>query len=219
MTEHASDTFPAGAGMGSGLSPGGLRHRWGRVHRCFGAFSAARVRSDRPGWRQKEKEQYERQPATATISQPSVSTPGRVRWLTQAFFESIQPPGADPMIDFDERDLVRHAEHAGFPAVDLELRVSVKAAKRPVPWEQFLRMSGNPLTPPVAETLDRVLSPQEITEFTEYLRPLVESGTGRERMALAYLTAVKSSQNARAWLTAMLRGATTDAGQPTTAFG
>jgi arsenite methyltransferase len=109
----------------------------------------------------------------------------------QAFYESIQPPGADPMIDFDERDLMRHAEHAGFPAVDLELRVSVKTAKRPVPWEQFLRMSGNPLTPPLAEALDRVLSPQEITEFTEHLRPLVESGTGRERIALAYLTAVK----------------------------
>ena len=30
------------------------------------------------------------------------------------------------MGDFDERDLVRQAEQAGFPEVDLELRVSVK---------------------------------------------------------------------------------------------
>jgi arsenite methyltransferase len=109
----------------------------------------------------------------------------------EALFESIQPPGADPMLDFDDRDLVGHAVDAGFGEVDLELRVSVKDARQPVPWERFLRMSGNPLMPPLAEALGQVLSPQEFTEFTDYLRPLVEAGTGRERKAIAYLTAVK----------------------------
>jgi arsenite methyltransferase len=108
-----------------------------------------------------------------------------------ALYESIQPRGVDPMGDFDERDLVRHAEQAGFPVIDLELRVTVMNAMRPVPWERFLRMSGNPLIPPVGEALDRVLNPEEISEFTAYLRPLVESGTGQERRAAAYLTAVK----------------------------
>jgi hypothetical protein len=37
-----------------------------------------------------------------------------------------------------------------------------------------------------------MLSPEETDAFTRHLRPLVESGTGRKRMALAYLTAVKS---------------------------
>ena len=46
------------------------------------------------------------------------------------------------MGDFDERDLVRHAEDAGFPEIDLELQVSVKAHKQPIPWERFLRMSS-----------------------------------------------------------------------------
>ncbi len=109
-----------------------------------------------------------------------------------ALYESIQPPGVDPMLDFDDRDLVSHAVDAGFPAVDLELRVSVNAAKQPVPWERFLRMSGNPLMPPLAEAMGQVLSPDEFTEFTEYLRPLVEAGAGRERLAIAYLTAVKA---------------------------
>ena len=105
---------------------------------------------------------------------------------------SPSSPGAqDPMVDFDERDLLRHAEQAGFGGLDLELRVTVKNARRPVPWERFLRMSGNPLVPPFGEALDRTLSPQEITAFTGYLRPLVESGTGQERTAVAYLTAVK----------------------------
>jgi len=108
-----------------------------------------------------------------------------------ALYESIQPRGEDPMVDFDERDLLRHAEQAGFPVLGLELQVTVKNAIRPVPWERFLRMSGNPLIPPVGEALGRTLSPGEITAFTEYLRPLVESGTGQERSATAYLTATK----------------------------
>jgi arsenite methyltransferase len=110
----------------------------------------------------------------------------------RAFYESLQPPGADPMIDFDERDLLRHAERAGFADINLELRVTVKNGKRPVPWERALRMAGNPLVPPLGEVLDRVLSPQEIAEFTAHVKPLVESGTGRERQALAYLAAVKN---------------------------
>ena len=107
----------------------------------------------------------------------------------EALYESIQPPGDDPMLDFDERDLMRYAELAGFAEIDLELRVTVKNGKRPVPWELALRMSGNPLVPSLGEALERTLSPQEISEFTAHLKPLVESGTGRERHALAYLAA------------------------------
>lgn len=110
----------------------------------------------------------------------------------EAFYESVQPPGADPMLDFDERDLVRHAERAGFADIGLELRVTVKNGKRPVPWDRALRMSANPLVPPLGEVLDRVLSPREIAEFTAHVKPLVESGTGRERQALAYLAATKN---------------------------
>jgi arsenite methyltransferase len=108
-----------------------------------------------------------------------------------ALYESIQPRGEDPMGDFDERDLLRHAEAAGSSVVDLELRVTVENAKRPVPWQRFLRTSGNPLIPPLGEALDRTLTADEITAFTEHLRPLVESGTGQERRASAYLTAIK----------------------------
>jgi arsenite methyltransferase len=108
-----------------------------------------------------------------------------------AVYESIQPQGKDPMGDFDERDLVRHAEDAGFPVIDLELRVTVKNAKEPMPWERFLRTSGNPLIPPFGEAMDRALSPGEITDFTAHLKPLVESGAGQERLVMAYLTAMK----------------------------
>jgi hypothetical protein len=108
-----------------------------------------------------------------------------------ALYDSIQPPLTDPMGDFDERDLLREAEQAGFPVIDLELRLTVERTRRPVPWERFLRMSGNPLVPPMGEALDRALSPAELTEFAAHLKPLVESGTGEDRRAFAFLTAVK----------------------------
>jgi arsenite methyltransferase len=109
----------------------------------------------------------------------------------EAVYESIQPPGDDPMMDFDERDLVCHAADAGFTEVDLELHVSVKSRKEPVLWERFVHTSGNPLVPSFGEAVDRALSPEEATEFTGYLRPFVESGAGLDRMALAYVSAVK----------------------------
>lgn len=108
-----------------------------------------------------------------------------------ALYQSIQPPGEDPMLDFDDRDLVRHAEGAGFGKVELELRVTVRSRRQPVPWDRFLASAGNPLLPTVDEVLDRTLSAEEIAEFTAYLRPLVESGHGPERMAFAFLTALK----------------------------
>jgi arsenite methyltransferase len=109
----------------------------------------------------------------------------------EALYRSIQPPGTDPMVDFDERDLLRHAERAGFAEAALELRVTVKPTRQPCPWQRFLRMSGNPLIPAFGEAMERTLTPAEITEFTACLKPLVESGRGEERRALAYLTAVK----------------------------
>ncbi len=54
-----------------------------------------------------------------------------------------------------------------------------------------MRTSGNPLVPTLGEALDRAPSPREASELAGYLRPLVESGAGLERKALAYLTAVK----------------------------
>lgn len=109
----------------------------------------------------------------------------------QAFYDALQPPGSDPMLDFDDRDLVRHAEDAGFAEVHLDLRVDVEAALEPCPWDRFLRRSGNPLEPPFGEVLAQVLDPAEAAEFTAHLRPLVESGAGQLRRAVAYLVAVK----------------------------
>ena len=107
-----------------------------------------------------------------------------------ALYESIQPSATDPMLAFDERDLMRFAEDAGFDDIELELRVSVRPPK-PMPWDLFRKVAGNPLIPPLSEAMDRVLTAQEAEDFTGHLRPLVESGAGQRRWAGAYVTAVK----------------------------
>ena len=104
-------------------------------------------------------------------------------------YEEIQPPH-DPMLDFDERDLITLAESAGFFPVELDLHASVSPSE-PKPWEAFLNSAGNPRIPTIGEAIDQALTPDERERFIEHLRPLVEEGKGVWRMAQAYLRAVK----------------------------
>jgi arsenite methyltransferase len=122
---------------------------------------------------------------------PVAGTAAKVR----ALYESIQPRDNDPMVDFDERDLLRHAEAAGFAELRLDLQLTVRPRRQPMQWESFLKMSGNPLVPSFGEAMERACSPSEAVALGDHLRPLVESGTGQERMALACLTAVKQGRS------------------------
>ena len=117
---------------------------------------------------------------------------GRVSLFEQVFGE-IQP-ATDPMLDFDERDLIRWAEDGGFFPIDLEYHAEIRAHD-PKPWEAFLNSSGNPKIPTLAQAMDEALTPQERQRLSEHLRPLVESGRGVWRMGHAYLTAVKPSRD------------------------
>jgi arsenite methyltransferase len=118
-----------------------------------------------------------------------VSAVADIAAKVSAKFAAIQPPSSDPMLDFDDRDLVRLAERAGFGDVRLDLRVSVTVTRPAMSWDLFLRQSGNPNLPPLGELLRAVLAPAELAEFSAHLRPLVETGRGERRLAVAYLTA------------------------------
>jgi arsenite methyltransferase len=107
-------------------------------------------------------------------------------------YDRLQPPD-DPMLDFDERDLLAHAEAAGFGELHMTLEVTVDS--RPwtagCSWEEFRQVAGNPCVPPIGEVLDDALTPPERERFEAHLRPLVERGEGHGRLALAFLWAVK----------------------------
>jgi arsenite methyltransferase len=104
-------------------------------------------------------------------------------------FMSIQPE-SDPMVDFDERDLLRQVESAGFFPIRLtfEAEITPHEARS---WETFLHSSWNPKVPTLHEAMDQALTAEERAALVAELRPLVEEGRGVWRMAHAYLWAVK----------------------------
>ncbi len=109
----------------------------------------------------------------------------------RAVYEAIQPRDTDPMLDFDERDLVRLAEDVGFAEVHLQLNADIESPE-PIAWETFLNTSGNPRIPTFGEAMDQVLTAGEAAQLTAQLRPQVEGGLGDRRSAVAYLTARRS---------------------------
>ena len=107
------------------------------------------------------------------------------------FYAGLQPRSRGPSLQFSDRDLVGLTERAGFRDVRCQLRINVQAARPPCPWGRFLHAAPGPQLPPFGEVIDHLLDPAEAAAFTEYLKPLVESGAGHRRQALAGLAAVK----------------------------
>lgn len=106
----------------------------------------------------------------------------------------VGPSAEDnPIVNFDERDLIRHTEGAGFSEITLELTVLTRVTVPNVvrDWDTFLRMSPNPTAPPLGEVLDRVLTADEIKTFEACVRPQLEGGAKHMRYADAFLRATK----------------------------
>ncbi len=108
-----------------------------------------------------------------------------------AAYERRQPSDTDPMLDFDERDLVAFVDEAGFGEWHLQLRLD-RTRHQPQRWEAFAHSSPNPRAPTLAEAIAETLAPDEAERFVEHLRPLVERGEGFFTVAVAYLWAVKA---------------------------
>jgi SAM-dependent methyltransferase len=107
-----------------------------------------------------------------------------------AVFDSLQPRDSDPMLDFDERDLLQLAEAAGFFPLELRLKAVIEPAA-PRSWDVFLDTAGNPNIPTLREAMEQVLTADERERLTAQLRPLVERGEGEWRMAFAHLSGVR----------------------------
>jgi arsenite methyltransferase len=97
----------------------------------------------------------------------------------------------DPMMNFDEQDLIRHAEAAGFTEVHLELVVDIEPGAWVEDWDRLLGTAPNPNAHTTGEVIAGALTVQEARRFEAHLRPLVDSCRGVRRGAFAYLRAVK----------------------------
>jgi ubiquinone/menaquinone biosynthesis C-methylase UbiE len=112
----------------------------------------------------------------------------------EALYDSIQDPVDDPMADFDERDLLVFVTVAGFDEVHLELRADIEPRMDPQPWERFLASSANPRVPTIGEAISQTLTAEEAALVEQHLRPPVEHGIGKHRMATALIRAVKHGE-------------------------
>jgi arsenite methyltransferase len=104
------------------------------------------------------------------------------------------PPERHPLVNFDERDLLRFAEQAGFCPIrlDYSATISVAPAASTKNWNTFKRMSGNPLSPTLEEAMDTALTEPERRCVEAHLRPLVEQGAQVvQRQASVFLSATK----------------------------
>lgn len=96
----------------------------------------------------------------------------------------------DPMLDFDERDLLALVEAAGFFPIQLDYVAEIRPLK-PRGWETALHSSGNPKIPTLAEAMERALTAEEQERLVAQLRPAVEEGRGVWRMGAAYVSATR----------------------------
>jgi hypothetical protein len=97
----------------------------------------------------------------------------------------------DPMMNFNTKDLVRHAEDAGFDEVHLELFVNVEPGSWVIDWAHLLTTVPNPNAQTPGEVMQGALTAEESDRFERHLKPLVDGGDGIRRAAFAYLRAVK----------------------------
>lgn len=104
-------------------------------------------------------------------------------------YETIQPPATDPMLTFDEHDLLDMAEGVGFTQVHLQLQADIEPTD-PMAWTTLLHSSGNPTIPTLTEAINDALTPAQSAELAACLQPQVEHGTGQRRMAVAYVQAI-----------------------------
>ena len=112
--------------------------------------------------------------------------------LSAVFGETeTQPPDRNPMLDFDERDLLRIAEGAGFFPIRLRLDAWIER-QEPRSWDGFLDTAWNPNVPTLREAMEQALSARERGRMSAVLRPLVERGGGEWRMAFAHLRATRA---------------------------
>jgi hypothetical protein len=99
------------------------------------------------------------------------------------------------MLGFDERDLARLAEAAGFARVQVTLEYGFTRGLppgAPAPsFEALANAAPNPLAPTLAEAMAQALAPDERARLEAHLRAALAAGAVEQRTAVAYLRARK----------------------------
>lgn len=112
------------------------------------------------------------------------------RWKATQLPDTEENIAGNPMTNFNERDLVRHALDSGFAEIHMEFHIDV-ARSLIRSWDLLLKSTPFPWAPSLGTFLEQACSEEDRTLFEKIFRPRVDSGQlfGPERTA--YLSAVK----------------------------
>lgn len=104
------------------------------------------------------------------------------------------PDFRSAMMDFDDRDLARLVEHAGFERIHVECHIDV-APGSVMPAgnaEALLERAPNPTASTVGEAIEAGLTASERQRFLSVLDQAIRDGNAIRRMAVAHVLATKS---------------------------
>ncbi|HEX4432783.1 MAG TPA: methyltransferase domain-containing protein [Frankiaceae bacterium] len=109
------------------------------------------------------------------------------------FGRSEQPGAVAAMMGFDDRDLVRLAERAGFDRVHVECHIDVEPGSlmHSVTLAALLGSAPNPNAPTVGEAIAAALTEPERRRFVAGLEQAFREDRAVRRMAVAYVAACK----------------------------
>jgi arsenite methyltransferase len=114
--------------------------------------------------------------------------------VSTTFTELEDPAFRDAMMGFDDRDLARLAERAGFERVHVECHLDIRPGglDAPVSLDALLDGAPNPNAPTVREAIATALTKPEQLRFLTELEKAFAEETIIRRMAVAYVIASKS---------------------------
>lgn len=112
-----------------------------------------------------------------------------------AYAATVDTGDGDPMLGFDERDLLRWAEQAGFTNITLDHHVRIVSChpSAGTSLQTYLAASPNPMVGSLGDQLDQALTPHEMQQVTQRMNHDLQSGRGQHRQALTYLTATTAT--------------------------
>lgn len=110
------------------------------------------------------------------------------------FIELENPTFREAMMGFDDRDLARLAEDAGFERVHVECHLDIEpgGVGTPISVEALLDSAPNPNAPTIREAIDAALTNSARTRFLSELDQAFTEHRAVHRIAVAYVTATKA---------------------------
>ncbi len=112
------------------------------------------------------------------------------RWKITHLPGTDEGIAANPVTNYNERDLVRYAMDAGFTDIHMEFHIDVGPSPT-TSWDVLLKNPPFPWAPPLGELLYNTFTREEAQRIEQALRPLLTSGQQSFAIRTAFLSATR----------------------------